>query len=91
MKHLSHDELLDAAEGHGGGREHVDACTACRAEVEALAAALREAKSVDVPEPSPLFWEHLAARVREGCEAGAGTARSTDLEVGGYRTRAWLR
>jgi hypothetical protein len=63
MSHLSHDELLAAAEGEAAPREHLEACASCRAEVEALAAVLREAASAEVPEPSPLFWQHFQARV----------------------------
>jgi hypothetical protein len=77
MTHLSHDELLDAAEGRPG-REHLEACASCRAEVEALAAVLREAASVVVPEPSPLFWEHFAARVRAGCSRNAPGSSATE-------------
>ena len=31
--------------------------------------------AVDVPEPSPLFWDHLSARVREAVTADAVPAR----------------
>jgi hypothetical protein len=40
-------------------------CAGCRGEIESLAAVLRDAASVDVPEPSPLFWDHFSARVSE--------------------------
>ncbi len=66
MKHLTPNELIDAAEGalDVGRQHHVDTCEACRAEAEALRALLREATGVRVPEPSPLFWDHFSARVR---------------------------
>jgi len=65
MSHLSDDELLAAAEGGGGRRGHLDACAACRAEVEELADVLREAAAVEVPEVSPSFWRHFSARVSD--------------------------
>ncbi len=65
MNHLSRDELLDAVEGGGGRREHLESCAGCRQEVEALAGVLNDVAATDVPEPSPLFWEHFSARVSE--------------------------
>jgi hypothetical protein len=53
------DEALDPAQA-----AHLAACAACRREVDLARAALERARTVDVPEPSPLFWDHLAARVR---------------------------
>jgi hypothetical protein len=66
MTHLSPEEFVDAAEGvlSPPRQAHLDACPTCRREVTALAALLREAATAEVPEPSPLFWEHLSARVR---------------------------
>ena len=65
MSHLSRDERLlavdDALEGSRAG--HLATCAACRAEVEALRGVVARVRAVDVPEPSPLFWDHLAARV----------------------------
>ncbi|MDH4066381.1 MAG: hypothetical protein OEW19_18420 [Acidobacteriota bacterium] len=67
MNHLSRDELVDAAEGtlppvRGA---HLASCEACRDEVAQLMHVLREAAEVPVPEPSPLFWDHFSARVRD--------------------------
>ncbi|MCC7177846.1 MAG: hypothetical protein IT177_05580 [Acidobacteria bacterium] len=66
MKHLTPDELIDAAEGtlDVERQHHVDTCEACRGEAEALRALLREATGMRLPEPSPLFWDHFSARVR---------------------------
>jgi hypothetical protein len=65
MSHLSRDERLLALDGAlDASREiHFAACAACRTEVEALRGVLARVRAVDVPEPSPLFWDHLAARV----------------------------
>lgn len=89
MSHLSHDELLAAAEGRTAPPGHLAACASCRSEVEALAAVLREVTSVQVPEPSPVFWEHFSARVRERTEEeAAGQTPAANQKPGGY-TWAW--
>jgi hypothetical protein len=66
MTHLTSDELIDAVEGtlDGARQLHLDTCDACRQQVADLASVLGEALAVAVPEPSPLFWEHLSQRVR---------------------------
>ena len=65
MSHLSRDERLLALDGAlDPAREtHLAACAACRTEVGALRGVVARVRAVDVPEPSPLFWDHLAARV----------------------------
>jgi hypothetical protein len=75
--HLTPDELIDLSEGADAGdaSAHVRGCETCRAEVAALQAAMSSAASVDVPEPSPLFWDHLSARVRENIAAEPAPAR----------------
>ena len=71
MTHLTPDELIDAVEGllDGDRRLHLEGCPQCQAEVAQLAATFREAGGVDVPEPSPLFWDHFSARVRAAVDA----------------------
>ena len=67
MKHLSSSEFVDYVEG-ALDREraaHVDACAACQRETQALRQTLHETSIVEVPEPSPLFWDHFSGRVRE--------------------------
>jgi hypothetical protein len=66
MTHLTPEEFVDAADGvlDPPRQAHLDACPTCRREVTALAALLREASAAPIPEPSPLFWEHLSARIR---------------------------
>jgi hypothetical protein len=65
MSHLSRDERLLALDGalDAGRQAHLSACEACRTEVDGLRGVLARVRAVDVPEPSPLFWDHLAARV----------------------------
>lgn len=81
MSHLSPEEFVDLADGTltPSRAAHADTCAACRQQADEIGAALRETAGLDVPEPSPLFWDHFSARVREGV---SGTAPS-----GGWRTR----
>ncbi len=66
MRHLSDTELLDLAEGaiNESAAPHLRSCAACRRQVADLRDAMTAAARVEVPEPSPLFWDHLSARVR---------------------------
>lgn len=68
MTHLSPDQLVDALEGQATLREsvaeHLTTCEHCQAELAAMAETLGEARTWAMPEPSPLFWEHLSRRVR---------------------------
>ena len=69
MTHLSNDELLTAAEGGAENTSHLEACGACRARVNELRQVMQVAAAVDVPEPSPLFWNHFSDRVRNAVAA----------------------
>lgn len=67
MAHLDRDALIALAEsaeplpeGH-----HAASCESCRRELESTRALLAAVRDVEVPEPSPLFWERFAARVRD--------------------------
>jgi hypothetical protein len=66
MTHLTPDELIDAMEGMlaADRQAHLASCEPCRAQLDDLVSVLQEAKQVSVPEPSPLFWNHLSQRVR---------------------------
>ena len=66
-RHLTEIELVDYADGvvPPARIAHLDACEPCRARAEMLVAMTRDARQHEVPEPSPLFWEHLPARVRD--------------------------
>lgn len=66
--HLSSQEFVDAVEGNDGAlaparQSHLDGCAACQAQVAELRAVIEDAGGADVPEPSPLFWDHFQARV----------------------------
>ena len=76
--HLTDSELVDLAEDTLDPRRaaHVETCEGCRAQGTALRVLLRDTAGVAVPEPSPLFWDHLSARVREGVAAESSPRRS---------------
>jgi predicted anti-sigma-YlaC factor YlaD len=78
MTHLSPDQIVDVAEGCAGGavKAHAEECQACRAKVESLLDAVRLAESDPQPEPSPLFWPQLAARVNEAVRREQAPAAS---------------
>jgi hypothetical protein len=80
MTHLTDTEIVDLLDGRlePGRRRHVDACLSCREQAEALRAVLRSARQDQVPEPSPLFWEHLSGRVADAIRAEPLPARRTD-------------
>jgi hypothetical protein len=67
MDHLSPAEFVDAAEGTlaSARASHAESCASCRERLDAVRGAMQAAGAVDAPEPSPLYWPHLAARVRE--------------------------
>jgi hypothetical protein len=67
MRHLTDHEYVDWLDGRlaAARLQHAEHCEACRAQRESLVAALADA-AVDLPpEPSPLFWDHFAARVSD--------------------------
>jgi hypothetical protein len=68
MSHLSDLELVDLLDGNlsAARARHAEDCAACAGRLQLLREVVIHASDVDVPEPSPLFWEHFSARVREG-------------------------
>jgi hypothetical protein len=67
MPHLSDDALVDLVEGLASDADipHLASCDRCRDQLAGLRAARAMAARVEVPEPSPLFWDHFSARVRD--------------------------
>jgi hypothetical protein len=65
--HLTPEELIDSRERQlpPARQAHADACAVCRAELARLDEVLLDVAAVDVPEPSPLFWDYLSARIRD--------------------------
>jgi hypothetical protein len=67
MRHLSPETLVDLLDGTHVESDvpHLASCDACAAQLAELRRTWQLASAVEAPEPSPLFWEHLSARVRE--------------------------
>jgi hypothetical protein len=65
--HLRPDEFVDAMDGalSTARGAHLNSCAECRAELDGLLSVQREAHADAAHEPSPLFWDHFSARVRE--------------------------
>ena len=65
--HLKPEELVDLAEGTRAesSAPHLNACADCRRQLGEMRAMMSEAAAVDVPEPSPMFWNHFSARVSD--------------------------
>ena len=71
--HLAPDDFVTALEHapEGPVAEHLASCPACRAQWDTVRQGWDALASADVPEPSPLFWEHFPSRVRQATrEAG---------------------
>ena len=75
--HLTSEELLDLAEGTRpeSAAPHLARCDKCRQQLNDLRDVMATLQ-VDVPEPSPLFWDHLSARVSEAVASDTKSARS---------------
>jgi hypothetical protein len=71
--HLAPEELIDVAEGtrSESSAPHLASCEPCRRHVADLRATMAAAADVDVPEPSPLFWDHLSDRVHAATAASS--------------------
>jgi len=87
--HLAPEELIDLAEG--GRAEvtapHLQSCEVCRRQVAELRASMSGVvDAANVPEPSPLFWDHLSQRVREAIAAEG----SRGARLAGWRERIAL-
>ena len=72
MRHLRAEEFVDIAEGTRAesSAPHLGACEVCRRSLADVRAAMAAAADAGVPEPSPLFWNHLSQRVRDAIAAG---------------------
>jgi hypothetical protein len=82
--HLKPEELVDLAEGTrtDASAPHLAACDRCRRELADLRGMLQSMAGEVVPEPSPLFWDHLQARLRVAVAAEGAPSRLPQL--------AWL-
>jgi hypothetical protein len=88
MAHVTPAEFVDLAEGvcDTASAPHLAECDRCRQQLADVRRMLTAAAASDVPEPSPLFWDHLSARVREAV-AGEPPPRSA-VFLGGWWMRA---
>jgi hypothetical protein len=68
--HLTEAEFVEHVDGalRPDRAAHLESCERCRREAEGLAATLSDTRSVEAPEPSPLFWDHFSAQVREALD-----------------------
>ena len=66
MKHLTAIEIVDLLDGRLDSQRaaHLNDCAMCRAQADELRTTL-DGAALDVPEPSPLFWDHFSAQVRD--------------------------
>ena len=72
--HLREEEFVDLIETGSATaplQEHLKSCAACRERLADLRATLQSVKAVDVPDPSPLFWDHFSRRVRDAVAVDA--------------------
>ena len=86
MRHLDEAEVVDLIDGAlaPSRAEHVDECDACRARVVMLRSALADVRTDEGHVPSPLFWDHFAARVSDAVRSEAPIAT-------GPAWIAWMR
>jgi len=70
MMHLTPDDLVDLADGTRpeSSAPHLASCATCRAQLNGMRAMMSAVADVDVPEPSPLFWDHFSQRVHHAVE-----------------------
>ena len=67
MSHLSPSEFVDLVDEalDPARAKHLERCNACRTQANALRSTLKDARSDQTPEPSPLFWDHFQKRVQQ--------------------------
>ncbi|HEY2431080.1 MAG TPA: hypothetical protein VGI12_00305 [Vicinamibacterales bacterium] len=65
MRHLSPAEFVDAADRTlpAARASHLASCERCGEQAARMRSTLDAAAGIDVPEPSPLYWQHLRANV----------------------------
>jgi hypothetical protein len=71
-KHLRSQEFVDALGGalSADRLAHLETCESCKAELSGVASLVTDVRAAEtVPDPSPLFWNHLSERVRQATAA----------------------
>ena len=76
--HLNAEQLVDIADGAQpeSSALHLADCESCGAQLRELRAMMSVANHAVVPEPSPLFWDHLSSRVRDAVAVEAARRRA---------------
>lgn len=70
--HLTPEQFVDALEHPlpAERQAHLATCRACADELQEMRALMGDVTLAgEVPEPSPLFWDHLSSRVRAAVDA----------------------
>ncbi|MGH9145161.1 MAG: hypothetical protein ACRD1Q_00520 [Vicinamibacterales bacterium] len=89
MKHLSEERLVELLEGGAAEADHLERCTACRERFDALRRTLGVLRDDPIPEPSPLFWQHLSERVRLAIDAELLETQPAERSVRSWGLRRW--
>ena len=66
--HLTPEEFVASIEGTlpPARSGHLDRCGSCLAQVSELRSLLQDVRAAGpVPDPSPLFWDHMSGRIRQ--------------------------
>jgi hypothetical protein len=65
MSHLTPAEMIDLLEGTlpEARRAHASECARCRDEATQTAVTFATVRAAEIPEPSPLYWDHFSLRV----------------------------
>lgn len=86
MKHLTPEEFVDLVDGvlSTERARHVEECPSCQYRASELRTTMTAAKQIEVPEPSPLFWEHFSARVKDAVAAEPAAASGWRLGWRGW-------
>lgn len=92
MTHLSSAEFIDLAEGvrAEASAPHLSECGRCRRELADLREMMAAATLDDIPDPSPLFWNHLSARVQEAVRQEESIAAERPVRVALFSSW-WIR
>ena len=87
-KHLGPQEFIDLIEGvlSLDRIDHLEECSRCREEGASLRGLMQDAREVTVPDPSPLFWNHLSQRIKN--EVLENKAASPWWRIEGFRSIA---
>src|SRR6185503_6868631 len=76
-RHVPEAGLIDLLEDGGSpsDRRHLDACASCAERLAVVRAGLGLARTTDVPEPSPLYWESFRRQVGQRIQTAPEPSR----------------